>query len=175
MEKRKIAVIVGSKSDLTQCAAGLAFLDQAVNNDKVEVLGITVASLHRNTNAVLKILRSLCNFGIDAIIVGAGWANHLTGTCDAYLRYTLQDDKVVIIGVAFEDENNVDHTKAAILSITEVPGTQVVFNDYVGSDGFLKACELAVNESLPKISLKEDKPVDEFSLRGALIFIKSKN
>ncbi|MFA4819164.1 MAG: phosphoribosylaminoimidazolesuccinocarboxamide synthase [Patescibacteria group bacterium] len=174
MKKRKIAVIVGSKSDLTQCADGLAFLAQSVNKDKVEVVGITVASIHRNTNAVLKILRSLCDLDVDAIIIGAGWANHLTGTCDAYLRYTLGDDKMAVIGVAFEDENNIDHTKAAILSITEVPGTQVVFNDYVGSAGFLKACEFAVNENLPEVSLKPGKSVEEFSLPEALLFVTPK-
>jgi hypothetical protein len=43
------------------------------------------------------------------------------------------------------------------MSIKHVPGTQVVFEDFVGEEGFLKACQMAVEGNLPEIKLKEPK------------------
>lgn len=61
----------------------------------------------------------------------------------------------MVFGVAFEDENDFVHTQAAELSITEVPGTKVIYKG-VGSDGFFQACKDAVDTDieLPEIKLK---------------------
>jgi len=171
--KRKIGIIIGSTSDLAQCAQGLKFLTEAVQRKAVEVMWVKAMSIHRNTDEVLRVLRILNALPVDiqpdALIIGAGWANHLTGTADAYLRYTLHNTKIVVVGVAFEDPREPKHTEAARLSITEVPGTQVVFNDLVGPEGFEAACRFVVAGKLPTIILKEPKPPREFSLEEAFL------
>lgn len=124
--------------------------------DKAEIVGIATASIHRNTEFVLGNIRELVG-EVDVIIAGAGCANHLTGMVDAYLRYALKVVKPIVVGVAFEDANNPTHTKTAIASIRDVPGTQVVFDDFIGEEGFLKACEFAAEGNLPAIELKKPK------------------
>jgi phosphoribosylcarboxyaminoimidazole (NCAIR) mutase len=165
---RKIAIIVGSKSDLSQCQLGLKFLQEA----KVEVIGVYIRSQHRNTLPTQNLLKQLVEEGVDVIIIGAGWANHLTGCCDAFLRYALRDKKIVVVGVAFRDVTNEKHTQAAILSITEVPGTQVLFKfrdrDLVGIRGFLQACEIAATGELPEITLPTPKETMDLTLNEAL-------
>ena len=96
-----LAIIIGSLSDLSQSDKGLHFLSTVL--DKINVIGVYVRSQHRNTLDVQELLMELVRKNVDVIIVGAGWANHLTGCSDAFLRYTLQNDKIVVIGVAFED------------------------------------------------------------------------
>lgn len=167
---RRIGIIIGSKSDLPQCIYGLRYLDAAQRLIAVEVLFVRISSIHRNTPDVLKLLESVHRaHALDVLIVGAGLANHLTGTCDAYLRHTLKNDRIVVFGVAFE--NPLDPgAQAASLSITKVPGAQVVFNNYVGTDGFLQACMAAAEGYgvLPKIKLPLPKPGEELTLKQAI-------
>ncbi|OGD56401.1 hypothetical protein A2V71_04690 [Candidatus Berkelbacteria bacterium RBG_13_40_8] len=172
---RRIAVIVGSKTDLKQCGQGLEYLRQESQANRVKLIGgILASSIHRATEFTLKKLRELHSSKSppDVLITGAGWANHLTGMCDAYLRYTLGDTKIVVVGVAFEDSDNQNHTLASRLSISEVPKTQVVFSDKLGSfedqNGFLRACRFAVNGVLPAIILPESRPPELLSLENAL-------
>lgn len=171
-EKRKIGIMVGSDSDLKQCRKGLEILQEQVDQGMADVKFVITNSIHRNTNDVFKNLEIAVTSGIDVLIVGAGWANHLTGTVDAYLRYTMRNDHIVVIGVPFEDKENPKHTEAAKLSITEVPGTQVVYNHYIGEASFTSACLLATGTSLPEIKLKDPKPVHNRTLGEALKFIK---
>jgi len=169
MRKVAIAILIGSDSDLAQCREGLSYLADLETRELAEVVGVWTASIHRNTDEVLDGLADLAQREVvDVLIAGAGWANALTGTCDSYLRYSLDNDRIVVIGVAFEDKENPQHTQAAILSITEVPRNQVVFDDFVGAEGFLKACRFAVEGELPKIKLPEAKSVVRRSVREAL-------
>ncbi len=175
---RNIVIIVGSKSDLKQCRKGLEWLRD--NENVVSVVKVHIASQHRHTWRVQNILEDLAASPNppDAIIAGAGWANHLTGCCDAYLRYTLRNDRIPVIGVAFQDKDNEDHTTAAILSISCVPGTQVVFtpngkdlvlqNEFIGEDGFYRACVHAATGELPKITLKDPPEQLDLSLAESL-------
>ncbi|MFH1866621.1 MAG: AIR carboxylase family protein [Patescibacteria group bacterium] len=165
--KRRIAIIVGSDSDLSQCSPGLEYLKRAVEAGSIEVVDVITASIHRNTDKVLDLCRRLSGL-VDVVIVGAGWANHLTGTVDAYLRYTLKNDQLVVVGVAFADPDNTVHTEAAKLSISEVPGTWVVFNNYVGRYGFFEACMFAVSADLPVIKLKKPKLLKRRTLVKAI-------
>jgi hypothetical protein len=87
---------------------------------------------------------------------------------DAYLRYSLHNDHVVVIGVAFEDEDNSEHTLAACLGITEVPGRQTIFQNFTGKTGFTAACEVAVSGELPAIKVPEPRPSQRRTLREAL-------
>lgn len=173
---RKIGIIIGSKSDLPQCIYGLRYLDAAQRLNVVKVSFVRVNSIHRNTPDVLKLLEFVhLSRAVDALVIGAGLANHLTGTCDAYLRHTLKNDLIVVFGVAFE--NPLDPgTQAASLSITKVPGTQVVFNNYIGADGFLQACMAAAEgySVLPKINLPLPKPGEELTLEQAIAEAETK-
>lgn len=162
---RRIAIINGSDSDLPQCQQGLLYLK--ANND-IEVVGVTTASAHRNTEELLQKVTELVYKEVDAIIVGAGWANALTGLVDAFLRNTLKVTSPVVFGVAFVDAKNARHTATAILSILDVPGTQVVCDHYVGEEGFLRACKDAAEGELPEIKLKEPKKVIERTLDQAI-------
>ena len=171
---RRIAVMIRSRSDLPQCQNGWEYLKKQVSLGNVVVVEVIIASLHWNTDDVLNICRRLPDL-VDVVIVGAGWANHLTGTFDAYLRNTLKNDKLVVVGQAFADPQNPIHTQAARLSITEVPRTQVVFKNFDGPDGFLRACIYAVEGQLPSIKLPDSnnpKLVERFTLDEAIVQTK---
>jgi phosphoribosylcarboxyaminoimidazole (NCAIR) mutase len=171
---RKIAVMIGSDSDLPQCESGFEYLLKAEEKGLVEIVSVITNSIHRNTGSVLdQLLDFHIHNDIDAIIAGAGMANHLTGTVDAFLRYGLGDDKIVVIGIAFEGKTEAE-TRAAQESIIYVPGTQVVFDEYVGAKGFYRACDFATLGELPKIILKKGKPIVERSLEEAMEAAKEK-
>jgi len=157
-KRRTIAIIHGSDSDLDQMLEGLEYLFAKVVAGLADVLWVDCTSQHRHTPLVEENLKAYHEAPVelcpDVLIIGAGWAAHLPGCSDAFLRYTLQDDQIVVYGVAFEDLKCPRHTQAAELSITEVPGTQVVFKG-IGSAGFLQACIDAVKEDLPTIVLKD--------------------
>jgi len=164
---RKIAIIVGSASDLKQCLEGLKFLRGDIEN----AVTIYVRSQHRNTLSLQKLLHGLPDWA-DVAIVGAGWANHLTGCVDAFLRYEIKTTKLPVIGVAFEDPQNSRHTEAAILSMTEVPGTQVIYRDekgiFVGPNGFFHACQFAVAGKFPVIKLPPPKEPQDLMMGQAI-------
>jgi len=175
---RRIAVIVGSRSDLPQCKTGLEVLQAARERGQIQgqiaAVRVWVSSIHRNTREVIDRLNTLPSIHppCDVIITAAGWANALTGIVDSYLRYALGDARIVVVGVALEDPGNVRHTQAAELSITEVPKTQVVYRDargiFLGADGFRRACEFAVSGELPKITLPEPPRAEDITLSEAI-------
>lgn len=170
---KKIGVMIGSESDLPQCIKGLEFLENATAYTQIQFAHFDINSIHRHTPLVLDTLKAYdqeCDFkeGVDVLIVGAGMANHLTGCVDAFLRHTLRNHWIRVYGVAFEDEKNPENTKAAVLSITQVPGTNVIFRDYVGSEGFYRACKDAVNDDLQPIELPPSKPYFRWNLQKAI-------
>ncbi|MFC1615110.1 AIR carboxylase family protein [Patescibacteria group bacterium] len=172
MARRKIAVIHGSDSDLPQMRAGLELLEQAQNMDgqQIEVVDVYSCSVHRNPDCWTEFLESLesTSGNVDVVIAGAGWANHLTAMTDKWLRNFRANDHTIVVGVAFEDLKNPKHTEAAILSITEVPGHDIVFHDYVGASGFERACKFAISGKLPKIVKRAYKPSTIRDLQEAL-------
>jgi hypothetical protein len=76
---------------------------------------------------------------------------------DAILANDLKNTNVHVIGVGFEDKKNPKHTLAAEYSISEVPRTRVIYADadgnFVGSYGFIRACEFAIRGELPVLTL----------------------
>ena len=173
MKKRKIAVLVGSRNDIAggQCMAGLQLLQRAVAGEQIEVVGVYIGSIHRNTEWVLALLKELAAREVDVAIVGAGWANHITGTSDAYLRYQISNTRTVVVGVAFNDYESDERTQAAIGSIKHVPGTQVVFDNYVGSDGFERACKFAIAGKLPTITAVAPRATATLTLDEAIAIV----
>jgi phosphoribosylcarboxyaminoimidazole (NCAIR) mutase len=172
---RKIIIIAGSKNDLKQCQMGFNWL--LGQKETINVKKVHVASQHRHTLKVQQILIDEVDGltgtdPIDAIIACAGWAAHLPGCCDAFLRYRLKNTTIPVIGVAIQDGENHLHNQAAILSITQVPGTQVIFKngdeEFFGEKGFLAACKFAATGTFPVITLKKPPESFEMSLDEAL-------
>lgn len=165
---RKIVVIVGSKNDLKQCVSGLILLRDFVKKGLAKVT-VHVKSVHRHTEKLLSLLRGLSVGGAtDVIIAGAGKAAHLPGCVDGYLRNYLKDSKIQVIGVAFEGKSKKDN-KAAALSITHVPGRQLIYAG-LGNDGFENACHMAcvyTEADWPTIELKEPPPDLDLTLEQA--------
>lgn len=165
---RNIVVIVGSKNDLKQCVSGLNTLRDFVKQGLAKV-AVYVKSIHRHTEKLLELLRALSAEGTtDVIIAGAGKAAHLPGCVDAYLRYQLKDQNIKVVAVAFESETKKDN-KAAALSITCVPGSQVIFAG-LGSEGFGNGCHMAcvyAEADWPTIELKEPPPDLDLTLEQA--------
>lgn len=157
--------MIGSDSDLRQCLDGLKWLRE-LSPAHVQVMVVLTNSIHRNTPEVLINLEDYND--VDVWIIGAGMANHLTGTADAYFRYTLER-KTPVIGVAFRGKTEEDDL-AAILSIARVPGTQVIFdrNRHFGTDAFLNACRDAAAGNFPEIKIPGGKPVQVRNLDQAI-------
>lgn len=168
---RKIGIMIGSDSDLSQCLAGLEYLKKAEEAGQCEIVEVITNSIHRNTDETLENLRIYTKHrDVGVWIIGAGWANHLTGIADSYLRYRLKNDKVPVIGVAF-DAGDEEKNLAAFLSIEQVPGHQAIFDrqSFFGEEGFLAACKLAVTDGVTKnITIKASKPVEFRSLDEAI-------
>lgn len=176
MKKRRIAVILGSDSDLTQCEKGLALLKTARAKGQIILAHgkIEVKSIHRNTEEVLALLRQYDRSKRypDVIITGAGWANHLSGVVAAYLRNHLKNTKISVIGVSFSDPKNARHTTAAKLSVSEVPGNILIYDDgkgqFCGKRAFERAVRFAMCAELPKIELPKPRASRSLSLDEAL-------
>ena len=178
MEKRRIALIAGSKTDYWQMIDGLEFLIKMRNENKIELFKVNPASQHRRPLTVQSILFEYSKMPKDKkphfIITSAGWANHLSGCCDAFLRYTLGDDSIVVIAVAMKDPENEAHTLAAITSTSEVPGKQVVFTDengfpLAGPDGYLWAAKYAaLTNMIPTVIAKEPPEFDPLDATEAV-------
>jgi phosphoribosylcarboxyaminoimidazole (NCAIR) mutase len=170
MDRRKLGVIVGSVNDLVQCERGLKYLKRS---SKVEVRFVRVISAHRNREKLFDFLPWLVETqAVDVIIAAAGWAAILPGVIESFLRYEKQDTSIHVFGVALEDPKNSTHTEAAMLSITQLPGIEVIYDNYVGSQGFYRACRDAVEGTLPLIQLAKAKESFEFTLETALATIK---
>jgi len=160
----RAAVFLGSESDFSQCVEGFQVLEKGQKKGKIEIVcvvkekSVNVNSIHRQHNTTVRNLKKLVNKkGVDVIIAGAGMAAHLPGMLDSILRYEMRNDHVVVMAVAFRGSSR-RRTIAATLSITEVPGTQVVFNRYhIGTEGFTRVCRKVVRGSFPK-TLKLPSP-----------------
>ncbi len=182
-KKRRVLVIVGSDSDIqSQCSAGFGVLMDEVRQGTIEMVEgeVRTMSVHRNHAKLVALLKDLHERkAVDIIIAGAGWAAHLPGMVDAILGYELGNASIHVIGVAFEDQNDERHTKAAELSISEVPGTRVIYDDdggdnLVGAGGFYRACEFAATGEFPEISVPKARESKSRSLLEAIDFCTEK-
>lgn len=154
LAKRRVHILVGSKSDLPQIERGFHSLASRAD---VVVSGV---SCHRNPLELMKFCQQEVRCD-DIVIVGAGKAAALPGMCKAFLcQFGLP--MVPVIGVAFKGES-ADDNQAAILSIENLPGQPVELDQdghaYFGPEGFVDACGAAVAyEFLPRQI--EAKPAD---------------
>jgi 5-(carboxyamino)imidazole ribonucleotide mutase len=104
----KVAIIMGSKSDLTVMQAAA---------DILQVFGvsyeITVVSAHRTPDRMRTYAFGAIDNGFKVIIAGAGGAAHLPGMVAAYTT-------LPVIGVPVKSSNSIDGWDS-ILSILQMP------------------------------------------------------
>src|ERR1700744_772261 len=108
MSEPKVAIIMGSKSDL------------AVMQDAADVLTelgvkheITVVSAHRTPDRMFSYAREAAQRGLKVIIAGAGGAAHLPGMVASLTH-------LPVIGVPVKSSNSIDGWDS-ILSILQMP------------------------------------------------------
>jgi phosphoribosylcarboxyaminoimidazole (NCAIR) mutase len=179
MDKRRIGIMIGSDSDLPQCLRGFQILKEAEERGDAQVVAVFTNSIHRHRKQTFSNLRAITKHTPDQVvwvdrwIIGAGKANQITGMCESELRYVMRNDLVHVIGVAFKGKTR-NATLAAILSIAEVPGSQVIFDRkrHVGTKGFANACYDAVYADFPAIKLPVPPPTAVRTLDGAIFAAK---
>ncbi|MGJ3236660.1 5-(carboxyamino)imidazole ribonucleotide mutase [Marivirga sp.] len=110
MSKRgKIAIIMGSQSDLRVMSEAAKVLDEL--NVSYE---LTIVSAHRTPERMMDFAKSARENGFHAIIAGAGGAAHLPGMVAAYTT-------LPVIGVPVKSSNSIDGWDS-VLSILQMPG-----------------------------------------------------
>ncbi|ADR22560.1 5-(carboxyamino)imidazole ribonucleotide mutase [Marivirga tractuosa] len=109
MSKGKIAIIMGSQSDLKVMSEAAKILEE---------LGVdfelTIVSAHRTPERMMDFAQSARKNGFHAIIAGAGGAAHLPGMVAAYTT-------LPVIGVPVKSSNSIDGWDS-VLSILQMPG-----------------------------------------------------
>lgn len=109
MKKGKIAIIMGSKSDLPVMSEAASILEE------LEVaFDLTIISAHRTPERMMEFSKAAKANGYHAIVAGAGGAAHLPGMVAAYTT-------LPVIGVPVKSSNSIDGWDS-VLSILQMPG-----------------------------------------------------
>ena len=126
--KRKIAVVLGSDSDLPQVRKGLELLDEMQVARDLRIL-----SAHRTPEDVREFARA-AHEKYDVVIAAAGGAAHLAGVISSHT-------KLPVIGIPIETRalGGLD----SLLSTVQMPGGVPVATVSIGEAGALNACVLA--------------------------------
>ncbi|WMN12433.1 5-(carboxyamino)imidazole ribonucleotide mutase [Marivirga salinae] len=109
MSKGKIAIIMGSQSDLRVMSEAAKVLEELEVNFE-----LTIVSAHRTPERMMEFAQSARKNGFHAIIAGAGGAAHLPGMVAAYTT-------LPVIGVPVKSSNSIDGWDS-VLSILQMPG-----------------------------------------------------
>lgn len=108
MEKARIAIIMGSSSDLPVMKPAAEICE------KFQVpFEITIVSAHRTPERMFEFAKSARSRGIEVIIAGAGGAAHLPGMVASLTS-------LPVIGVPVKSSNSIDGWDS-ILSILQMP------------------------------------------------------
>jgi len=108
MDKPKVAIIMGSDSDLPVMQPAADFLSE-IGID----FEMTVVSAHRTPDRMFDYARAARGRGINVIIAGAGGAAHLPGMVASLTT-------LPVIGVPVKSSNSIDGWDS-ILSILQMP------------------------------------------------------
>lgn len=130
MEKKQIAVIMGSESDLPVVQYGLDILSKFGVSYELKVL-----SCHRTPEQTISFAKEAKNKGYKVLIAAAGGAAHLAGVIAAYTT-------IPIIGVPIE-------TKAlagidSLFSMVQMPSGVPVACMAIGKSGAINASLFAI-------------------------------
>jgi 5-(carboxyamino)imidazole ribonucleotide mutase len=109
MELKKVAIIMGSDSDLVIMKEAATVLEKL--NIKYE---LTIVSAHRTPKRLYDFASSAHTKGFEVIIAGAGGAAHLPGMAAAL-------SPLPVIGVPIKSSNSIDGWDS-VLSILQMPG-----------------------------------------------------
>jgi 5-(carboxyamino)imidazole ribonucleotide mutase len=109
MSKGKIAIIMGSQSDLKVMSEAAKILEELEVNYE-----LTIVSAHRTPDRMMDFAQSAREKGFHVIIAGAGGAAHLPGMVAAYTT-------LPVIGVPVKSSNSIDGWDS-VLSILQMPG-----------------------------------------------------
>ncbi|MDD4955738.1 MAG: 5-(carboxyamino)imidazole ribonucleotide mutase [Candidatus Omnitrophica bacterium] len=136
---KKIAVILGSKSDLEELKAGFGLLKEFSIGYRLEV-----ASAHRNPEKLRKLCLELEKTGTEVVIACAGLAAALPGFVASYVN-------IPVIGVAMKGGllDGLD----ALMAIISTPRGLGLVSSGVGKSAFVNSIIFA----LTIISLKDKK------------------
>lgn len=167
MEKRTIAVICGSVSDIDQITEGLTVLRAAAARGDCTLLPLQICSAHRNPRQLRELLMEYATGTTrpDVVIMCAGKLAALFGECDALSRNDMRNDHMHFIAVPLHGKTE-EATRAAYLSATEVPNAQFIFRDEFFRDPSV-AFAYAVQGELPAVVLKEQKQPQTMSVTKA--------
>lgn len=128
MKKTKVAILIGSSSDLPLAKEGIEVL-QKLNIP----FDLHLLSAHRTPKAVLSYVKNAPKKGIRVFIVGAGMAAHLGGVVAAHTLHP-------VIGVPIDGTlDGLD----ALLSTVQMPKGVPVATVTIGKTGFINASLLA--------------------------------
>ncbi len=109
MSKGKIAIIMGSQSDLKIMSEAAKILEE-LNVD----YDLSIVSAHRTPERMYEFARTAKSKGYHAIIAGAGGAAHLPGMVASLTI-------LPVIGVPVKSSNSIDGWDS-VLSILQMPG-----------------------------------------------------
>ncbi len=109
MNKPKVGIIMGSKSDLPVMVEAANVLEE------LEIpLEVTIVSAHRTPHRMIKYAEEARLKGLKVIIAGAGGAAHLPGMVASITT-------LPVIGVPVKSSNSIDGWDS-VLSILQMPG-----------------------------------------------------
>lgn len=156
---KKVIIICGSESDLPAiipiCKRFLGPIKAYLN------ITIHVISCHRNPHELLEFIQQGNINGYDVIICAGGMALALPGVIDAWLHFCKKT--IPVAGVALGEPDS-QALLAAQLSITQLPGQPVIFNEttgqaYTGSDGLFELLERIRIGELPPAKSRREREV----------------
>jgi len=128
MPKGKVAILIGSESDLPVTKGGIEVLEEL--NVPYEM---HIFSAHRTPEQTLKFTKTADKKGFQVFIVGAGMAAHLAGVVAAHTI-------LPVIGVPIDAKlDGLD----ALLSTVQMPRGIPVATVTIGKSGFVNAALLA--------------------------------
>jgi len=136
---KKIAIILGSKSDLEELKAGFSLLKEFSIGYRLEVV-----SAHRNPEKLRKLCLELEKTGTEVVIACAGLAAALPGFIASYVN-------IPVVGVALKGGllDGLD----ALMSIVSTPRGLGLASSGVGKSAFVNSIIFA----LTIIALKDKK------------------
>ncbi len=144
--KEKIAIILGSKSDLEKLKQGMDILKELDIAHKLKVI-----SAHRNPEELRKFCQEMEGKGVEVVIGCAGMAAALPGFIASYVN-------IPVIGVALEGGllGGLD----ALFSMVSTPKGLGIASTGVGKSAFINAIIFA----LEILSLKDKEYVSKLEI-----------
>lgn len=131
MTETKVAIIMGSRSDLEAMSEAAKLLEQFGIAYEMRAL-----SAHRTPEAVKEFISGLANRGFAAVIAGAGGAAHLAGVCASHTH-------LPVIGVPMR--TSLAGGLDSLLSTVQMPRGIPVATTATGGTGAYNAALLAVS------------------------------